>query len=147
MHQRDVIWEGQVAFKNDGQILGIKTTFIQDLGVEVSHRGYGGATLMAACCALPNAYPLKGIEIDAYGVVTNKSFYGAYRGYGKEKGIRFMERVMDHLARELKREPYELRLRNFIQPDVFPFKQISGYMLDSGDYPALPLRGYAVVLG
>jgi carbon-monoxide dehydrogenase large subunit len=144
-HQRDVIWEGRVAFKNDGKVLGVKTKFIQDLGVEVSHRGYGGATLMAACCALPNAYPLRGLEIDAYGVVTNKSFYGAYRGYGKEKGIRFMERVMDHVARELNMKPEEIRLKNFLQPHMFPFKQISGYMLDSGNYPALLRK--AVELG
>jgi len=136
-HQRNVIWEGEVAFKNDGRILGIKTTFIQDLGVEISHRGYGGGSLMAACCALPNAYPLKGLEIDAYGIVTNKSYYGAYRGYGKDKGIRFMERVMDQVARELDMEPYEIRLRNFLQPDDFPFKQITGYVYDSGNYPTL----------
>ena len=137
VHQRDVLWSGQVAFKNDGQILGIKVRFIQNVGVEISHRGYGGGSLMAAISAVPNTYRLKGLEIDAYAVVANKSFYGAYRGYGKDKGLRFMERVMDRLARELEILPEEIRYRNFVPPTDFPYHQITGYVYDSGDYPAL----------
>ncbi|MBW1789391.1 MAG: xanthine dehydrogenase family protein molybdopterin-binding subunit [Deltaproteobacteria bacterium] len=137
VHQRDVLWSGQVAFNNDGQILGIKTRFIQNVGVEISHRGYGGGSLMAAISAVPNTYQLKGLEIDAYAVVTNKSFYGAYRGYGKDKGLRYMERIMDRLARELEMTPEEIRYRNFIPPTDFPYHQITGYVYDSGDYPAL----------
>ena len=142
VHQRDVSWSGQVAFKNDGQILGVKARFIQNVGVEISHRGYGGGSLMAAVCSVPNAYRLMGLEIDAYAVVSNKSFYGAYRGYGKDKGLRFMERVMDCVGRELGMAPEEIRRRNFIQsppppPSEFPFRQITGYVYDSGDYPAL----------
>ena len=137
VHQRDVLWSGKVAFNNDGQILGIKARFIQNVGVEISHRGYGGGSLMAAISAVPNTYRLKGLEIDAYAVVTNKSFYGAYRGYGKDKGLRYMERVMDRLARELEMPPEEIRYRNFIPPTEFPYRQITGYVYDSGDYPAL----------
>ena len=134
-HQRDVIWDGEVAFKNDGQILGIRAKFIIDVGVEGTNRGAGGSSIVPACSAVPNAYKLKAYQVDAYLVVTNKSFYCAYRGYGKDKGIKFMERIMAIVARELNLSPEEIRLKNFIQPNEFPYKQISGYVYDSGNYP------------
>ncbi|HUU41989.1 MAG TPA: molybdopterin cofactor-binding domain-containing protein, partial [Desulfatiglandales bacterium] len=92
--------------------------------------------ILAACCALPNAYRLKGMRIEGLGIVTNKSFFGAYRGYGKDKAIKFIERVMDQIAKELNMMPEDVRFKNFIQPNEFPFKQINNYTYDSGDYPA-----------
>jgi carbon-monoxide dehydrogenase large subunit len=136
-HQRDVIWDGEVAIKNDGRILGIKARFIQDLGVEISNRDYSAPSIQAACSSVPNAYRLQGLRIEAYGIVTNKSFYGAYRGFGKDKGAKFMERVMDLVSRECNVNPADLRLQNFIQPHEFPYKQISGLVYDSGNYPVL----------
>ena len=136
-HQRDVIFEGEAAFKNNGLILGLRLKFIQDLGVEISNRSFAAASLIAACCAIPNAYKLKGLEVEAFGVVTNKAAYGAYRGYGKDKGIRLMERVMDQVGRKLDIPPEEIRFRNFIQPREFPYRQITNYVYDSGNYPAV----------
>ena len=133
-HNRDVTWDGEVAVKDDGSILGVKAKFVKDLGVEGTNRGSAAMGIVPACCAVPNAYRLKGLKIDAYGVVTNKSTYGAYRGYGKDKGIKFMERIMQVVSRELNIEPEQIRLKNFIQPHEFPYKQISGYVYDSGDY-------------
>jgi carbon-monoxide dehydrogenase large subunit len=136
-HQRDVQWQGEVAIKNDGRILGIKARFIQDLGVEISHRDFSAPSIVAACSSVPNAYRLQGLKIEAYGMVTNKSFYGAYRGFGKDKGVKFMERVIDIVSKECGLDPAELRLKNFIQPHEFPYKQISGLVYDSGNYPVL----------
>ena len=136
-HNRDVTWDGEVAVKDDGSILGVKAKFVKDLGVEGTNRGSAAMGIVPACCAVPNAYRLKGLKIDAYGVVTNKSTYGAYRGYGKDKGIKFMERIMQVVSRELNIEPEQIRLKNFIQPHEFPYKQISGYVYDSGDYSAV----------
>jgi len=136
-HNRDVTWDGEVAVKDDGSILGVKAKLVKDLGVEGTNRGSAAMGIVPACCAVPNAYRLKGLKIDAYGVVTNKSTYGAYRGYGKDKGIKFMERIMQVVSRELNIEPEQIRLKNFIQPHEFPYKQISGYVYDSGDYPAV----------
>jgi carbon-monoxide dehydrogenase large subunit len=135
-HQRDVSWQGEVAVKNDGRVLGLKAKLTIDLGVEGSNRGTGTWSIVPACCAVCNAYHWKGIQIDGYGVFTNKSFYCMYRGYGKDKGIKFIESVMNQVARDLDMKPEEVRLKNFIQPDEFPYKQISGYTFDSGDYPA-----------
>jgi len=136
-HQRDVTWDGEVAVKNDGSILGVKAKFVKDLGVEGTNRGAGAMGMIPACCAIPNAYKLKGLKTDAYGIVTNKSPYCAYRGYGKDKGIKFMERIIQTMSRELNMEPEQIMLKNFIPPDEFPYKQISGYVYDSGDYPTI----------
>jgi carbon-monoxide dehydrogenase large subunit len=139
-HQRDVFWEGDVAVKEDGTILAVKAKFIADLGVESTCREGAARTLPPSCSSLPNAYRLKGLRVDAYGVVTNKSFYGAYRGFGKDKGIKFMERIVQHTARELKMDPVGVRAKNLIQANEFPYRQITGYVYDSGDYPALLKR-------
>lgn len=135
-HQRDVVWEGEVAIKNDGCVLGVKAKVIIDLGVEGTSRGTGTWSIVPACCAVCNAYHWKGMHIEGYGIFTNKSFYCMYRGYGKDKGIKFIESVMNQVARELKIKPEEVRFKNFIQPKEFPYRQINGYTYDSGDYPA-----------
>ena len=136
-HQRDVRWEGEVAVKNDGRVLAVKAKFIQDLGVEISNRDYAAPSIVAACTSVPNAYRLEGLMIEAFGVVTNKSFYGAYRGFGKDKGAKWMERIMDWVSQECHLDPAEVRLKNFIQPHEFPYKHISGAVYDSGNYPVL----------
>ena len=133
-HQRDVVWDGEAAIKSDGQILGVKAKFIMDVGVEGTNRGAGASSIVPACCSVANAYKLKALSVDAYAVVTNKSFYCAYRGYGKDKGIKFMERIVSAVSRQLNLPPEQVRLRQFIRRDEFPYKQISGYVYDSGNY-------------
>ncbi len=136
-HQRDVIWNAEVAITNDGKVLGLKARLIVDYGVEGTNRGAGASSIVPASLSTPNAYKLEAVYVDAYGVVTNKSFYCAYRGYGKDKGIKLMERIMNLISRELGIPPEEVRYRNFIQPNEFPYRQISGYVYDSGNYPEL----------
>ena len=133
-HQRDVWWEGEVAVLNDGTVLGVRAKFVEDLGVESTNRGAAAMSIVPACASIANAYKLKALKVDAYGVVTNKSFFCAYRGYGKDKGIKFMEKIMEWVAAELNLDPIEVRRKNFIKKDEFPYKQISGYVYDSGDY-------------
>jgi CO/xanthine dehydrogenase Mo-binding subunit len=136
-HQRDVRWKGEVAVKNDGRVLGVRAQFIQDLGVEISNRDYAAPSIVAACTSVPNAYRLEALRIEAFGVVTNKSFYGAYRGFGKDKGAKLMERIMDWVAQDAHLNPIEVRRKNFIQPHEFPYKNICGAVYDSGNYPVL----------
>lgn len=134
-HQRDVFWEGDVAFKNDGTLLGVKATVTHDLGVESTNKGIAALSIFPACSAVPNMYRWKGMHIEGIGAVTNKSFYCAYRGYGKDKGIKFIEHALNRIARKLCMTPEAIRLKNYIQPDEFPYHQINKYVYDSGDYP------------
>ena len=135
-HQRDVEWEGQIAVKNDGTLLGLKATVRHDLGVESTNKGIAATSIFPACSAVANAYHWKGIHVEGLGIVTNKSFYCAYRGYGKDKGIKFIEYALNQVAKKLLMTPEEVRFKNFIKPNEFPYKQINGYIYDSGDYPA-----------
>jgi carbon-monoxide dehydrogenase large subunit len=135
-HQRDVFWEGEVAVKNDGTLLGLRATVTHDLGVESTNKGIAALSIFPACSSPPNMYKWKGMHIEGIGVVTNKSFYCAYRGYGKDKGLKFIESVINRIARELGMTPEAIRFKNFIQPEEFPFHQINNYVMDSGDYPA-----------
>ncbi len=133
-HQRDVIWYAEAAVKNDGTILGLRAKLMIDYGIEGTNRGSGAPCIVPASLSAPNAYKLKAVDIDAYGIVTNKSFYCAYRGYGKDKGVKLMERLVNRISIELGIPPEEVRFRNFIHRDEFPYKQITGYIYDSGDY-------------
>jgi carbon-monoxide dehydrogenase large subunit len=82
-----------------------------------------------------------------FSVVTNKCPWNAYRGYGKDAASFVMERVMDHVSRVTNIDRAEIRFKNFIQPDEFPYPQASGAVFDSGNYPqamrtALDTVGY-----
>lgn len=143
-HQRDVFWEGDVAFKNDGTLLGVNATVTHDLGVESTNKGIAALSIFPACSAVPNMYHWKGMHIEGVGAVTNKSFYCAYRGYGKDKGIKFIEHALNQVARKLGMTPEAIRLKNYIQPDEFPYHQINSYVYDSGDYPATLKKALAM---
>jgi len=136
-HQRDVLYEGDIAFKNDGTLLGLKATVTHDLGVESTNKGIAALSIFPACSSPTNMYKWVGMHIEGIGIVTNKSFYCAYRGYGKDKGIKFIEAGINQVAKKLGMTPEAIRFKNFIQPHEFPFHQINNYLLDSGDYPAI----------
>ncbi|MFO7750986.1 MAG: xanthine dehydrogenase family protein molybdopterin-binding subunit [Desulfobacteraceae bacterium] len=135
-HQRDVFWEGDIAFKNDGTLLGLKAQVVHDLGVESTNKGIAALSIFPACSAPASMYKWTGMHIEGIGAVTNKSFYCAYRGYGKDKGLKFIESAINQVAKKLGMTPEAIRFKNFIQPDEFPFHQINNYVIDSGDYPA-----------
>ena len=136
-HQRDVFWDGTIAFKNDGTLLGLKATVYHDLGVESTNKGIAALSIFPACSSPTNMYKWVGMHVEGIGTVTNKSFYCAYRGYGKDKGIKFIEAAINQVAKQLHMTPEAIRMKNFIQPHEFPYHQINNYVLDSGDYPAV----------
>jgi carbon-monoxide dehydrogenase large subunit len=136
-HQRDVFWDGKIAFKNDGTLLGLDATVFHDLGVESTNKGIAALSIFPACSSPTNMYKWVGMHVEGIGTVTNKSFYCAYRGYGKDKGIKFIESAINQVAKQLNMTPEAIRMKNFIQPDEFPYHQINNYVLDSGDYPAV----------
>jgi carbon-monoxide dehydrogenase large subunit len=82
------------------------------------------------------------------GVWTNRSPRGIYRGAGRPEATLTLERAIDHLAAELNLDPTEIRRRNFIRPDQFPYESVAGYTYDSGSYELnlealLEAAGYA----
>ena len=97
--------------------------------------------------SMPGTYHLDNFQFDTTAVVTHKAPYVAYRGVSKPVGPFLTERMMDIAAGALGMDPAEIRRRNYIQPDEFPYKQVQGWLYDSGDYPgtmdlALKLADY-----
>jgi carbon-monoxide dehydrogenase large subunit len=90
---------------------------------------------MAASVML-GPYDIRNYQSEAIGVFTNKSPVGPFRGVGRPAACFAMERILDEVAHELRRDPIEIRRLNAIRPDQFPYTTATGLYYDSGDYLA-----------
>ena len=131
-HARDTRFSYQAAYMDDGTVTGIRLEVIADVGAPTALCGWGMSFVTWYC--LPCVYKIPNSETHLRSVVTNKCPWNAYRGYGKDAASFLMDRIMDHIARETGIDRVEVRFRNFIPPEEFPFPQVSGAMIDSGDY-------------
>jgi carbon-monoxide dehydrogenase large subunit len=131
-HGRDVIGYIDIASTSEGKVLGLKLRLIADIGAYDMVLTAAIPTLIAFM--LSGVYEIGAVRCDLTEVFTNKMPTDAYRGAGRPEGIYFVERGMDLLARELGLDPAELRRRNFIQPEQFPYETAGGMVYDSGEY-------------
>jgi aerobic carbon-monoxide dehydrogenase large subunit len=132
-HAREMRLTYEVAYKADGRILGLRARVVADVGAPSALCGWAMSYVTAYC--LPTVYKIPNCHVELFSVVTNKCPWTAYRGFGKETASFLMDRIVDHVAAESGRDRAEVRLRNFIQPEEFPYAQGSGAVVDSGDYP------------
>ena len=131
-HGRDILAYVDLAARRDGTVVGLKMRLIADIG----------AYNMLLTAAVPTltmlmvngTYQIPAIRVNLTEVFTNKTPTDAYRGAGRPEATYFVERAMDMLARELKMDPADLRRKNFIQPNQFPYATQMGAVYDSGDY-------------
>ncbi|HXI27921.1 MAG TPA: molybdopterin cofactor-binding domain-containing protein, partial [Vicinamibacterales bacterium] len=131
-HGRDIIGYVDLAAKRDGTVVGLKLRLIADIG---AYNMLLTAAIPTLTMMMANAtYAIPAIRCTLTEVFTNKTPTDAYRGAGRPEATYFVERAMDMLARELKMDPAELRRKNFIQPNQFPFTTQTGAIYDSGDY-------------
>jgi aerobic carbon-monoxide dehydrogenase large subunit len=131
-HGRDIIGFVELAAKRDGTVLGLKLRLIADIG---AYNMLLTAAIPTLTMMMANAtYNIPAIRCTLTEVFTNKTPTDAYRGAGRPEATYFVERAMDMLARELKMDPADLRRKNFIQPNQFPFATQTGAVYDSGDY-------------
>ena len=144
-HGRGHSIDMEAAAQSDGTLLGIRVKVTADLGayffmstptvpILTSHR-------------LTGPYRTPAMSVEVVGVATNKSVTGAYRGAGGPEAAFCMERAVDLIAQELGLDPAEVRRRNFIPPDAFPYETPTGIIYDSGEYAAafersLEMSGY-----
>jgi carbon-monoxide dehydrogenase large subunit len=126
---------GELALDADGRIRGLRARIRQPLGPTLAVT-VGGTPLNYGRC-LPGPYLVEHVDIESVGVFTTTPPVGAYRGAGRPEAAYLIERLVDEAARTLKLDPAELRRRNLIPPERFPFKTATGQVYDSGDYPAL----------
>ena len=136
IHGRGHVDYYELAAKRDGTMTGLRLKIIQDLGAY--HQLLTPAMPTLSVLMMPGLYKFKNISADIVGVFTNAMSTDAYRGAGRPEATHGIERMVDILAAELKRDPVELRRQNFIQPEEFPYATPTGLMYDSGDY-AKPL--------
>ncbi|PYM96889.1 MAG: xanthine dehydrogenase [Candidatus Rokuibacteriota bacterium] len=126
---------GELALDAEGRIKGLRARIRQPLGATLAVTVGGTPQNYGRC--LPGPYLVEHVDIESVGVFTTTPPVGAYRGAGRPEAAFLIERLVDEAARTLKVDPAELRRRNLIPPERFPFKTATGQVYDSGDYPAL----------
>ena len=132
IHGRDILGYVDIAATRDGKVLGLKLRLIADVG---AYNMLLTAAIPTLTMLMANAtYDIPAIRTTLTEVFTNKTPTDAYRGAGRPEATYFVERGMDMLARRLGMDPAELRRRNFIPSDRFPYATQMGAVYDSGDY-------------
>jgi len=146
-HAREQRVEVEAAADADGVVRGLRARTISDAGAYHIFPLTSALEPLGSASILPGPYRVEVYEYEALAVQTNKSPVGAYRGVGMTMGAFVMERTLDLLAERLNLDPAEIRRRNFIPREGYPFVSASGMSYDSGDFPkaleqALALAGY-----
>jgi CO/xanthine dehydrogenase Mo-binding subunit len=121
----------EVAVKNDGTLLGFRTTALDDVGAWLRYEPLGGVIWAQVT---PGMYRWKHIRVDFQVVATNKAPCSPNRGYSRMQHLWFTERMMDIVAHELGLDPVEVRKRNYVRADEMPYETPNGCVYDSGDY-------------
>ncbi|GAA0511295.1 carbon-monoxide dehydrogenase large subunit [Saccharopolyspora subtropica] len=133
-HGRDQIQKLSLAARRDGTITGLKVELLADMGAYLRLVTPGvpilGAFMFNAIYKIP-AY-----HFSCTNVFTNKTPTDAYRGAGRPEATFAIERMMDELAHELGMDPMEVRRKNWINHDEFPYTTVAGLTYDSGNYEA-----------
>ncbi|MFQ5879651.1 MAG: glyceraldehyde dehydrogenase subunit alpha [Dehalococcoidia bacterium] len=144
-HGRAHVGYIEAGVKRDGTLTGLRVRIVADLGAYQQLLTPSIPTLTALMQTGCYKIPVAATEI--VGVFTNKTPVDAYRGAGRPEATHYVERLMDLVARELNMDPVEVRRRNFIQPNQFPYTTAAGLVYDSGNYDltlnrALEMLGY-----
>lgn len=133
-HGSDRLYRCKLAAKRDGTLLSLRFQVIDDYGAYLQF-GYG--THGNSLCQIVGPYRLRSVEMELVAVLTNKCQQGAYRGFGSEVTNWMIERMVDAASDELKIDRIDLRRRNLIGADQFPYVIPSGNVYDSGNYQAV----------
>ena len=134
MHGPDRFFDMQVAFDGDGTIRALKIRAVDDVG---AYAGRSPLQLGKPVTAICGPYRIPAVEYEPTSVMTNKTPQEAVRGFGQSPTNFAIERAIDRVARQLGMDRIELRRRNLIRKDEFPYTIPSGSSYDSGDYHAV----------
>ncbi|MFY9528935.1 MAG: xanthine dehydrogenase family protein molybdopterin-binding subunit [Candidatus Acidiferrales bacterium] len=132
IHGRDEINYMELAVKRDGTILGMRCRIIADLGAYYQLLTPLVPTLTGLMMC--GCYRIPAVRLEIIGALTNKMATDAYRGAGRPEATYFIERAMDLVAYDLKKDPIEVRRKNFPKPKEFPFATPTGVTYDSANY-------------
>jgi len=129
---RGVEADVELAVGADGAFLGLRARIYADLGAYLYPTTAVAAHTTAMLCT--GTYAIPAAEVRLVGAATTKVPTGPYRGAGRPEAAYLVERMVDEAARELGLDPVEVRRRNFVPKDAFPFETPMGWTYDSGDY-------------
>jgi 2-furoyl-CoA dehydrogenase large subunit len=130
----DRVFSFEAAFAADGTLLAVRGDLRDNAGAYL--RAPEPASIVRTISSYGGPYRVRSVEIRARAVMTNKGPVGLNRGYGGQQHCFGLERVMDLAAARLGVDPAELRGRNFVRADEFPYRTVTGGLYDSGDYGA-----------
>jgi aerobic carbon-monoxide dehydrogenase large subunit len=130
---RDHLTKAELALDRDGRFLAMRVATLANLG---AYLGTFAPAIPTWCYGplLAGTYATPAIYVEVKGVFTNTAPVDAYRGAGRPEACYVVERLVDRAAREMKIDPVELRRRNFIANDAFPYATPVALTYDSGDY-------------
>src|SRR2546426_2371655 len=145
---RDFHMSGEMALRNDGRILGLRVKLVSDNGAFFAD-AQPSKFKAGLFHIVTGSYDVPAASVEAAGAYTNKAPGGvAYRcSFRVTEASYLIERLVENAAVEMKMDPADIRLKNFIKPEQFPYKSATGFEYDSGDYPramqlALDKLGY-----
>ena len=131
-HAREQTHEIRAAVSDEGELLAIDDTIYANAGA--AYPQGAPATHLSTTMFVPGTYDVEHYSCTLYSVATNKTPFGAHRGFGKSEAAYVIERLADIVADELGIDPAEFRRRNFIPPEEFPYESATGNRYDSGRY-------------
>jgi carbon-monoxide dehydrogenase large subunit len=137
MQGRGQVQYVELGVKHDGTITGLRMRILGECG---AYAGFGGALAVGPTYIMAQGpYVVPRLRFDAIGVLTNTAPVGAFRGAGRPEAAAAIDRVIDLAAQELGILPEEIRRKNLIPKDAFPYRTLTGMTYDVGDYE-LPLQ-------
>jgi carbon-monoxide dehydrogenase large subunit len=137
IHGRDHVEYVELCGTKDGRITGLRTRVYAGLGAYASTAGPGIPTILHGLI-YPGPYTIPNVLGTVHGVYTAGTPVDAYRGAGRPEAAYLLERLVDIYARRIGMDPVEVRRKNFIAADRFPYTTATGLVYDSGNYaPAL----------
>jgi len=147
-HGRGQVQTVTLGGTKEGNLLAYKIEILQDAG---GYPNMGAVLPYATRIMATGVYDIPAVEVSSKSVATNTTPTGAYRGAGRPEASAALERAVDLFADEAGLDPAEIRRRNFVQPDAFPFTTPTGTTYDSGNYEeslnrALAAAGYEDLL-
>ncbi|OGA67758.1 MAG: hypothetical protein A3G81_11545 [Betaproteobacteria bacterium RIFCSPLOWO2_12_FULL_65_14] len=130
---RDIEQHGEMALDASGRILGMRFDFTCNLGAYLAFTGSFVNTVNLVSVA-SGVYDVQAVHVNARLVLTNTVPTAAYRGAGRPVSSYAIERLVDQAAYELGMDPAELRRRNLVRKDQFPYRVVTGFEYDCGDF-------------
>ncbi|MEI2807316.1 xanthine dehydrogenase family protein molybdopterin-binding subunit [Albidovulum sp.] len=144
-HAREHVLKIRIAAKTDGEIRAVHLDVKTNCGAYPNHPYSPTLEATAAVRMMPGPYRIRNYKYDVCSVTTNTAPTGAYRGTGQPSAFLAIEGMMDRIGRRLGLDPADVRRRNVIRPEEFPYVNVVGVRYDTGSYSQSLERGLEMI--